>query len=669
MTDLFTDSRRAVLRALCDTVVPRIERDDDPEGFWARSATDLAVDRTIEELVGRMPEEQRAGVVELLDTLEGLGIVHAPSQLSREQILRSLSLASSRTEAGIDALIGLTISVFYGAPDRQTGRNPNWAALGYPGPTITPPDVPKAIEPLVPEGDELTLEADVCVVGSGAGGGVVAGVLAKRGLRVVVLEAGGYYNESDFDQVEFEAYERMFWRGGPQPTANGDLILMAGATLGGGTVINWTNCLRTPPWVRERWAREFGLEGVDGPEFDRLTDAVLERIGATDQISDLSPSQQKMKVAAERLGWRGRTVVRNADPEKYTPEAAGYMGYGEPSGSKRSNDKTWLLDAYEAGADIVVHCRAQRILTEAGRAAGVEAVYLDPASGRCTAVTVRAPRVVAACGALESPALLLRSGIGGPAVGDYALNHVGLAVAGLYDEDQKVWWGPPHGWQCHEFEDSGDGVGFLIEGTQWGPGQVCSAFPWTSGREHKELVAEFRHAALAVGRAQTRGHGRITLDASGEAVVHYSVSHPADLRDLRKALEAVIRMQHAAGARAIYSVAEGLPRWRRGDDLEEFIARAQRVPMRRHGHRLFSAHQMGGCRMGRDPQTSVANPWGELHDTKGVWIGDASAFPTTVGNNPMVSIRALAHRTADAMAASSAAAARSAAGFHAPLAT
>jgi choline dehydrogenase-like flavoprotein len=650
MTELFTEARRTALRAFCDTIVPRVERDEDEAGFWARTASDQGVDRALEELIAALPVEQQAGLVDLLDALDGLGIAHAPSQLSREEILRSLSLASSAAAGGIRALAALTAMLHYGAPDPATGRNPNWPQLGYPGPAIVAPKAEKPIEPLVPQGDELTLEADVCVVGSGAGGGVVAGLLAKRGLNVVVLEGGGYFTEADFSQLELKAWQEMYWRGGPQQTVDGNLGIMAGAALGGGTVVNWTNCLRTPPWVRERWAREFGLEGVDGPEFDRLTDAVLDRIGATDQATDLSPAQERMKLGAERLGWRGRQVVRNADPEKYTPEAAGYMGYGDPSGAKRSSDKTWLLDAYEAGARILVRTKAQRILTEDGHAAGVAAIYADPASGASTKVTVRAPQVVVACGAIESPALLLRSGIGGPAVGDHWLNHAALAVIGSYDEDVQQWWGPPHAWQCHEFEDAGDGAGFLIEGIQWGPGQICSAIPIV-GREHKEMVAELRHAVIAVGRAQTRGHGRITLDADGEPLLHYAVTDPADERDLRDALEACIRMHEAAGAQTICSIAAGAPRWRRGDDLEAFIAQVRRLPLRAGGMGLFSAHQMGGCRMGADPSTSVANPRGELHDTAGVWVGDASAFPSAVGVNPMVSIMALAHRTADAMSA------------------
>ena len=119
--------------------------------------------------------------------------------------------------------------------------------FGYPGPTGAPPARPKTIEPIEPDGDELTLEADVCIVGSGAGGGVIAGELAKAGLKVCVVEAAGYFNESDFNQLELSAYENMYWRGGPQPTADFNVTVYAGAGLGGGTVINWTNCLRTRP--------------------------------------------------------------------------------------------------------------------------------------------------------------------------------------------------------------------------------------------------------------------------------------------------------------------------------------------------------------------------------------------------------------------------------------
>jgi hypothetical protein len=259
--------------------------------------------------------------------------------------------------------------------------------------------------------------------------------------------------------------------------------------------------------------------------------------------------------------------------------------------------------------------------------------------------------VVVACGALESPALLLRSGIGGPAVGRNLRLHPCTAVAGVYDEDQRAWWGPPHSGVIDEFADTGDGWGFLIETAQYTTGIGSSAIPFTTAEEHKQALAEFRSTASSIALLRDRGSGQVGIDDNGEAVASYSITDEVDIANSLRGIEAQVRLHEAAGAREIRSLSAGMPRWRRGDDLEAFISRAQRVPLRFGGQRLFSAHQMGSCRMGTDPEQSVAGPWGELHDTPGVWIGDGSAFPTSSGTNPMISIMALAHRTAEAMAA------------------
>src|SRR3954471_22880401 len=373
MAPQLTEAHRATLRVICDTVVPSIERDPDPDGFFARRASDVGTDVALADLLSELPEQQLTGMIELLDALGEQGFERA-SQLSREQILRNISLLGPEAAAGVGALVNGTLFLAYAIPDPQTGQNPAWSMFGYPGPIGAPSSEPKPIQPLVPEGDETTLEADVVVVGSGAGGGVIAGTLAQAGLKVIVLEMGGYFDESDFNQLELWAYQNLYWRGGPVPTIDGNISLQAGANLGGGTTINWTNCLRTTPWVREEWAREHGLEGVDGPDYDRHLDAVLERIGATDELIDLNGPQQRMKEGCEKLGWDFRKVVRNADPSRYSFESAGHLGFGDQSGSKNSADKTWLADAAEHEAEIVVRCRATRVLVEGGRAAGVEAV-------------------------------------------------------------------------------------------------------------------------------------------------------------------------------------------------------------------------------------------------------------------------------------------------------
>ncbi len=659
-SDLFSDAQRRTLAVLCDTFVPSLsppEGETDATGFWARAASHLAVPEAIEVMLlqANTPADQIDGLRRLLDSLAEQGMMPEAPLPEREELIDAFSASGPETLAGINAIRGMATTLHYALPDLGTGRNPNWDAIGYPGPQSAPPDVPKPLPIRRPSASGEVLEADVCVVGSGAGGAVIAGELAGAGKRVCVLEMGGYYNEADFDQLELPAYQRIYLNAGPFPSADGQITLQAGSVLGGGTVVNWTNSLRTHPWVREEWARDFGLDGLDGADFDRHLDAVLERTAANDECSDLNGPHERLREACEKLGYDFRLIVRNADRSSYDPRVAGYMGFGDQSGSKLSTQKTYLADATEQGAEIVVNCRAERIIVEGGRAAGVEGLWIDPmgpaGNGAPVPVTVRAPLVVVAGGSIESPALLLRSGIGGPVVGNYLRLHPTSAVTGVYADDQRWWWGPPQAAMSHQFANLEDGYGFLVESAQSTTGLFAAATPWRSGRDHKERMLDWSRCAPFINLTRDRGHGRVTIDGAGNPVVEYPLSDELDIRNFRRGLAELIRLHEAAGAERIISIGRNAPTWERGDDLEAFIEAVTTHSLAPREFGIFTAHQMGSCRMGSDPSTSVANPLGELYDTKGVWIGDASAFPTASGVNPMVTIMALAHRTAQAIAA------------------
>ncbi len=655
-SELFDDAQRSTLKTFCDTLVPALEPPEgeaDPTGFWERRATDMAIAEAVEVslLLAELEPEAVEGLRAMLDALAEHGMRPDASQEVREQVIHALSESGPDGLAGITTLRSAALTLYYALPDLGTGINPNWPAIGYPGPRALPKEATeRPIRPRVPKGAEMTIEADVAVVGSGAGGGVIAAELSAAGKRVCVLEMGGYYDESDFTGLELTGYQQLYLNGGPYPTADGQVAIQAGSSLGGGTVLNWTNCLRTHPWVREEWAAEHGLEGLDGPEYDAHMDAVWARLGVNAECSDLNGPHQRLKEGCEARGLSFDLVTRNTDPATYDAVTAGYMGYGDVSGSKNSTQKTYLADAAGHGAEFVVHCRAERILVERGRATGVECSYADP-DGRTARVTVRAEQVVVACGAIESPALLLRSGIGGPAVGDYLRLHPTTAIFGLYEEPQDPWWGPPQAGISHDFENLDGGYGFLLECAHHTTGLFGAAVPWLSGREHKEEILKYRYGAAIINLTRDRGHGRVTIDARGRAVPGYVVSDQLDIANFRRGLEEMARLHEAAGAEEMQSLARGIGAWKRGEDLEAFIDAVTGASLAPREMGIFSAHQMGSCRMGTDPSTSVADPTGRLHDTKGVWVGDASAFPTASGTNPMFTIMALARRTAAAIAA------------------
>ena len=326
---------------------------------------------------------------------------------------------------GFQALRKAALAFAYMLPGR-------WEEIGYPGPHGPLADAPEPrLQPIVASpGMELELECDVCVVGSGAGGGVAAAVLAQAGLDVVVLEAGGYWSERDFDGAERAGLRRLYRGGGASATDDQGVSLIAGACLGGGTVVNYTTSFRTPDDVLAEW-EELGFPSADlGPSLD----AVCERVGVNTDHNRPSRRDEAMARGLEALGWHVDAMPRDVIGCEQSV-LCGSCGYGCPIGAKQSTLRTFLEDAAAAGARIVVGAKARRVYVENGVAAGVDA---GP-------VQVRARAVVAAAGALETPALLLRSGLRNPNVGRGLRLHPATAVFGVFDGGDPALGGDPAG--------------------------------------------------------------------------------------------------------------------------------------------------------------------------------------------------------------------------------
>jgi choline dehydrogenase-like flavoprotein len=622
---------------LCDTLVPPLET---PEGgpraeLLGRSASDLGLPALVEAALDDAP----AAVGEALTALDVAGWAEAPPA-RREAILRE-----RLEEPRLREVAGMVLALFY-ASSGEKGWNPNWSAIGYPGPCSAPPApelAPKTIAVATVTGERATLTADVCVVGSGAGGSVVAAELQAAGRSVVVIERGLYRNESDFRQLEDVGARELFLRGGMFFSVDGSLGLLAGSTLGGGTVVNSMVCLAPPEHVLSDWAAT-GLDGVNGQEFYDHIEAVSARLEVNTAATVQNRTSRLIANAIEELGLSWQTIPRNA-AARDDPRFCGYCHYGCQHGFKRSTLKTYLQDAADTGSRFVVGCTAERILVRDGRAAGVAARVVGP-HGSSTALEVKAPTVVVAAGGIESPALLLRSGLGGPAAGRHLRVHPTYFVGGIYDEPVRGWEGQVQSVVSLDRTRAVGGVGYLVECTTLSPGMWAVLSPWTGGEDHKRRMLALEHTAPWHAVCHDHGSGRVTLDTAGAATVHWSLRDPVDRALASLGHVELAQMHRLAGAREIVTSHTRGPRWREGEDFDSFLSE---IGSERADTRAFSAHQMGSCRMGRDPASSVADTRGELHDVDGVWIGDASAFPTAPGVNPMITVMALARRTARRM--------------------
>jgi long-chain-alcohol oxidase len=597
------------LDAICETFAP---------GAVEQGVPDALLDALEHDLTAR----ERKRLLLLLRTwLPGYDRL---SQGQREAILRGWRdspVPLMRT--GFQALRKAALAFSYLLPGR-------WDEIGYPGPRGPVPDAPAPnLQPMVvTPGLELELECDVCVVGSGAGGGVAAAVLAEAGLDVVVLEAGGYWSERDFDGAEREGLRRLYRGGGASATDDQGVSLIAGACLGGGTVVNYTTSFRTPDDVLSEW-EWLGFPSADlGPSLD----AVCGRLGVNTAHNRPSRRDEAMARGLEALGWHVEAMPRDVLGCEQGI-LCGSCGYGCPIGAKQSTLRTFLEDASAAGARIVVGAKARRVYVENGAAAGVDA----------GSVQVRARAVVSAAGAIETPALLLRSGLKNPNVGRGLRLHPATAVFGIFDEEIRPWEGTLQALYSDQlrFQDGGYGVKF--ETVPLHPALLSAALPWEDAAQHGKLMSDLPRLSLIAVIPRDSGSGRVRIGSDGEAIMTYGLADD-DARRLAAGIDGAGRVLDAAGAREIFTAHARMHRWAEGFPADAYRFRPGRGS-------LWSFHIMGSARMGGSAKTSAADPSGETWDVRNLVVADGSAFPTASGVNPMITIQAIARLNARRLAA------------------
>lgn len=642
--DVVPGADRGDLTLIADLLVPSLSPPGagsaDEAVLWSRSASEAGVDELLAQALEGLADHVRVAVEECRRALPG---DFADLDATQRAMAWNRVAAEPATSFGALVVQSIVCAGFYTITDAD-GANPVWPALQFAGPLLAPPRddaYPKTLRRLESHGPVLTHDCDVIVVGSGAGGGVAAARLAAAGLSVVVVEKGAYRNEPDLPQDDSSAFPNLYLGGGYVWSEQGDVACLAGSTVGGGTTVNSMACLEPPAFVRAEWAAE-GMCDVATPAFDLHIAAVMDRINAS--VANTRPNTVNRILARglDALGLAYQAIPRNARDadDRY----CGSCHTGCLTGCKQSTMKTFLQDASDDGALLLDRCTVEEILVEDGCAAGVRGSAAT-AEGAEFTVTLRAPRVVLAAGALMTPLLLQQSGLGGPVVGEGLHVHPSYFMSGVFDEMVHGWQGQPLTTVCREFERYSDDWGFLIEAAPMNLGAWTGFTPWRSGSAHKIDQLRLRHVSGVWGFVRDHGAGSVCAGADGRPLIRWSLDDPIDLEVVRRCHVELARILSAAGARAIFTFLPGDPRWREGEDFDAFLATFERLEAA--DIRTLSAHQSGTSRAGISPQTSVVDGRGAVHGVRGVWVVDASALPTAPGVNPMISIEANASRTSD----------------------
>lgn len=652
-------TQRAVLTAVCETLLPEIAHPTDPHGLLAtgalRAGTPARAERLIDALEDPLDRARLGGLLSLLQwhivnlLLSGkFARFTALSLEEREVVLKTYAFSRLPLKrAGFQALKRLTQVAHYCWPV-ENGSHPAWRATGYPGP-LPPPANPVEPLPTVTIDRDSTIDCDVVVVGSGAGGGVAAGVLAAAGRSVVVLEQGPNPDPREMTQVEGDMLGKYYLAGGLLMTQSGSMPVLAGSCLGGGTVINYTTSFPLPEPTRAEWDRVSGLTLFSSGRFTESLDRVRARLNVGTRWTTPGMRDVLLERGCRALGWHVDPIPRNVTDCKEGKEC-GYCGLGCRHGAKNSTDRTYLADAAKRGARLVVGCEAARVLAERGRATGVTG-RVRGADGQSHTLTVRARVVVAACGAVNTPALLVRSGLTNPNIGRWLRLHPATAVAGTFPERVEPWSGSLQTRYSDQFADQGDGYGAKFETVPVHFALPASGFGWESARRHREDIGRLAHISIVGILLRDRDPGRIAVSRAGRARVHYDLSrHSVDR--LRPALRGAAQVLAAAGATEIVSVHTPPVRARPGTAgwLDGFARETDARGYTRCRMSYISFHQMASARIGRDRATSVVDEQGQAHDLQGLYVADGSAFPTSSGVNPMITIMAIADHVARGIA-------------------
>lgn len=502
---------------------------------------------------------------------------------------------------------------------------------------------------------QMRIQADVVIVGSGAGGSVMAYELAKAGKRVVVLEAGRYIPSAQFTERMGDAMSSLYQDHGVQPNSLGDVAVLQGACVGGSSVVNACIAFRTPEHILNEWQTLHGLNHLNGKNLQPYFEKIERNLNIhQNEPHEINECAKRIIAGCESMGVGWQPVARNVKQCALT----GHCLSGCASDRKQSMLVTYLPWASSYGATIYSDCHAYQILEQDCRATGVLADMRDPESGRRVAqLRVDAQVVVLAAGAIQTPILMTRSEIawGNRWVGKNLSMHPYVSLLGQFSEPVYGWQGALTGMYVDEYVHPDQG-GYLFESGLSGPEQLLAQSGQSMGQDHFQFMLDYKYYSAMNVFIRDQGRGSVSWQRNAvnrKKRIDWELSRE-DFNHFKNALKKAGRIYFAAGAKKVI-----LPTFKplhvnRVEDLDDMVESVHFGLRGLYTFRVASVNPQGTARMGVDEKQSVVNGYGECHSVKGLFVADASLFPSCLTVNPQVTVYALSNMVADYIVANSA---------------
>ncbi|MGD9703133.1 MAG: FAD-dependent oxidoreductase [Acidimicrobiia bacterium] len=467
---------------------------------------------------------------------------------------------------------------------------------------------------------EADHDADVLVVGSGAGGAVTAALLAEAGIDVLVVEEGPWIEQGVLAPFSLEQMDRQYRAGGiTVALGRPSIAYTEGRCAGGGTEVNSGLYRRPPPEILERWRRDFEIGDFDPDDLYAIGAELEAALSVSTSPGGLTAAGDVLRRGADALGWANSEIPRwMVYPDPAAPE----------SGQRQSMTRTFLPRAARAGARILTECRVDRLERQGGRARSATVTLADGRTG-----SIRFRDVIVCGGAIQTPALLQRSGIGG-VIGKTLAVHPTVKLAARFREPINV----PNDVPVHQVKEFAPDLSFGCSAS--GPGLVALALSdnWT---DFARAMPEWRDIAVYYAAITSEGRGRVrAVPGWREPVVTYRLT-ARDRELLRSGLARLALVMLEAGAIEVYPSVRDAPLVRNRRDLAELqrTFRATRAS-------VMTVHLCSTVPMGEREGACGADSHGRVHGTDNVYVNDASLLPDAPGVNPQGTVMAFAVRNA-----------------------